>query len=324
MLMNIDNTRVTRTPGVRKLPDNLEELLGLFYRNLDEIKTLPLCSHFRTFALIESESGNIYTGTNVEGWNFLNCWCAERAAISELARHEDGHIRSIIIGSHHPHLILTPGGPCREMILDFSNEHTLIVMPSKREVLISTAWEMYPYPSPYRVRGIPFDGSRANAHLIKKAETVRSLSMIPVEAYIRSHGEYSEIIELASKNANAAIALYYGLKSATVIQCELGKAYGVSMESLEYCSSSASCKNAVANALASRSQLGRMLRMVTIDQFSNVLPPMGETRQLLADENEEISRLVKDLKILVVDYSGSGEVAEVSISDLMPYPSRIN
>jgi cytidine deaminase len=323
MQPDLNHVTITATRGVKEIPLNLAPLLGLFYTNLAELPTVPLCSQFRTYALIESESGNIYTGTNVEGWNFLNCWCAERDAISELARHEQGTIRHIIIGSHHPHLVLTPGGPCREMIHDFSTDHTLIIMPSEKEILISTAKEMYPCPSPYRVKAMPFQGATENDALKAAAVRAQQHSGLTVEKIIQTCPRYSELILLAQRYAEDAIAPYYGLKTATVIQCEKGRACGVSIESVEYCSSSPSCKTAVAQALACRAQLGNMLQMVTVDRYGTILPPSGETRQLLADYNDAILSRVKELKILAVDYFGSAQPAEMTVVDLSPYPATI-
>lgn len=322
--MDHKSIKITTTRYVPKLPENFGDLIDLFYRNLNEITTVPLCSEFRTFALIEAESGRIYTGTNIEGWNFLNCWCAERAAISDLSRYGEAGIRNIVIGSKNPDLVLTPGGPCREMILDFSGKHTLIIMPSEKEIFVSTAMEMYPYPSPYRVKAMPFTGSKVNVALIKAAEALGQRASYSLEKMSEDFPEFRSAIEVSQELVVAAITPYYGLKSATVIQCEHGDAHGVSIESLEYCSSISSCKSALANALASRSRSGRMLRMVTVDQFNTILPPVGETRQLMVDTDDIIHDQVKDLKILLFDYMGNLGAREVSVFDLMPYPSRIS
>ncbi len=86
-------------------------------------------SRYRVGACIETENGQIFSGTNVENASYGLSVCAETAAISAMISAGDKRIKNIIITSqHHDHdvSLCVPCGACRQRIVEFSTPTTRI------------------------------------------------------------------------------------------------------------------------------------------------------------------------------------------------------
>lgn len=82
-------------------------------------------SHFQVGAVIETDTGHIYSGCNVENASYPEGSCAEAGAISAMVMGGDTRIRQIyVMGKGEP--LVTPCGGCRQRIREFSDEQTLI------------------------------------------------------------------------------------------------------------------------------------------------------------------------------------------------------
>ena len=83
---------------------------------------------------LESESGNIYTGINID----LACnlgFCAEQAAIADMLKHGEMKIKRLIAVYKNGN-ILPPCGRCREFMIQVNkdNLNTLIILPDFKEI----------------------------------------------------------------------------------------------------------------------------------------------------------------------------------------------
>lgn len=83
---------------------------------------------------LESESGNIYTGINID----LACnlgFCAEQAAIADMLKHGEMKIKRLIAVYKNGN-VLPPCGRCREFMIQVNkdNLNTLIILPDFKEI----------------------------------------------------------------------------------------------------------------------------------------------------------------------------------------------
>ncbi len=92
-------------------------------------------SNFHVAAAVLMESGNIYTGVNVENASFPAGICAERNAISHAVACGEQRIKAItIVGGKHgcrTHFC-APCGICRQVMREFSH-------PSEMKILLAVS-----------------------------------------------------------------------------------------------------------------------------------------------------------------------------------------
>lgn len=91
---------------------------------------------------LESASGNIYTGINID----LSCnlgFCAEQAAIAEMLKNKETKIKQLIAVYENGN-ILPPCGRCREFMIqiDKDNQKAKIIFPEFKD---HTLDELLPY-----------------------------------------------------------------------------------------------------------------------------------------------------------------------------------
>ena len=84
-------------------------------------------SKFHVGAALRTESGKIYTGTNVENASYGLTICAERAAIFNAISEGQRRLTAIAITSSSDRPI-PPCGACRQVISEFSDPTALIIM----------------------------------------------------------------------------------------------------------------------------------------------------------------------------------------------------
>lgn len=83
-------------------------------------------SNFKVGAALESETGKIYTGCNVESADYTLTSHAEMAAIDSMISSGDRKIKSIAIAMESKGKIPVPCGLCRQKISEFSFDNTVV------------------------------------------------------------------------------------------------------------------------------------------------------------------------------------------------------
>ncbi len=88
-------------------------------------------SKFRVGAAIETKSGNIYTGCNVENASYGLTLCAERNAIgAAIAAGESDFVRVAIVTSGRK--LTSPCGACRQVLREFGPRLEVLLAGGKQ------------------------------------------------------------------------------------------------------------------------------------------------------------------------------------------------
>ncbi|TYL48900.1 cytidine deaminase [Marinomonas sp. IMCC 4694] len=82
-------------------------------------------SRFQVGAVIETRSGEVYSGCNVENAAYPEGTCAEAGAIAAMVLGGDTEIKHIYVMGKGD-LLVTPCGGCRQKIREFSSADTQI------------------------------------------------------------------------------------------------------------------------------------------------------------------------------------------------------
>lgn len=103
-------------------------------------------SDFKVGACVLFESGEIYTGCNVENASYGLSLCAERNAISTaIANGEKSKIKAVAIFSPNSSLC-SPCGACRQWIYELKSEKTQIILANENsEPVVYTIEELLPH-----------------------------------------------------------------------------------------------------------------------------------------------------------------------------------
>jgi len=101
-------------------------------------------SKFRVGAALLSESGNIYTGVNVENSSFGLTNCAERTAVFNAVSEGERKFKTIVIASDAEDFI-PPCGACRQVLMEVCGKDLDVVMSnSDNEIRILKLEELLP------------------------------------------------------------------------------------------------------------------------------------------------------------------------------------
>jgi len=85
-------------------------------------------SHFPVGAALLSESGEIFTGVNVENVSYGLTLCAERSAIARAITEGHTRFRAIAVWAEkRPHGAVTPCGACRQVLSEFMDKNAPII-----------------------------------------------------------------------------------------------------------------------------------------------------------------------------------------------------
>lgn len=101
------------------------------------IETLPNSyapySNFNVACAIETTSGKIYTGVNIENASYGLTICAERSAIANMVTHsKNAKIKNIVVISKAK-IKTPPCGACRQVISEFSCQQSTTILPFGEE-----------------------------------------------------------------------------------------------------------------------------------------------------------------------------------------------
>ena len=93
-------------------------------------------SHFRVGAALETESGEIFTGCNVENATYGLTACAERVAVWKALSEGRRQFRRIAIAADSETLT-PPCGPCRQILWEFCGDIPVILgnLQGRRETI---------------------------------------------------------------------------------------------------------------------------------------------------------------------------------------------
>lgn len=100
-------------------------------------------SKFQVGAVLEGESGKIYTGCNVENSSYGLSNCAERTAIFKAVSEGERKFRQIVITSSGGDFI-TPCGACRQVLYEFAPDLDIVLTNSKDEFKIIKLRDLLP------------------------------------------------------------------------------------------------------------------------------------------------------------------------------------
>jgi len=91
-------------------------------------------SHFKVGAALLTESGNIWTGCNVENASYGLTICAERSAVSKAISEGDKQFIAIAVVTSGQKPI-SPCGSCRQVLLEF-NKNLIVITPSSKDKVL--------------------------------------------------------------------------------------------------------------------------------------------------------------------------------------------
>lgn len=106
-------------------------------------------SNFQVGAALLSDSGEIYTGCNIENSAYTPTNCAERTAFFKAVSEGARSFRAISIaggqGEKEPETLCPPCGVCRQVMLEFcSPDFQIVLVRSREEYQIYTLDELAP------------------------------------------------------------------------------------------------------------------------------------------------------------------------------------
>ena len=89
-------------------------------------------SHIRVAAVVKSKKGKLYVGVNVENASYGLTICAERVAIFNAISTGEREFECMLIYS--PDIFPWPCGACRQVMAEFFEENTRIIVTNGKEV----------------------------------------------------------------------------------------------------------------------------------------------------------------------------------------------
>jgi cytidine deaminase len=102
-------------------------------------------SKFQVGAVIETATGKVFSGCNVENASYPEGTCAEAGAIAAMVMDGEAQIKQIYVIGKGDQLV-TPCGGCRQRIREFSSADTLIHICSPEGIRKTlTMDELLPY-----------------------------------------------------------------------------------------------------------------------------------------------------------------------------------
>ena len=100
-------------------------------------------SEFRVGAALLTDTGKIYTGSNVENRSFGATCCAERTAVFKAVSEGERSFKAIAIYSSGKSAT-APCGICRQVLSEFSEDMTVLFCGTNEEIVETTLLELLP------------------------------------------------------------------------------------------------------------------------------------------------------------------------------------
>lgn len=100
-------------------------------------------SHFKVGAALQTKSGKVYTGCNIENASFGATICAERTAIAKaISEGEKEFDKIAVVSSSNEHTY--PCGICRQVLAEFMPDGQ-VIFDNGKETLILSVNDLLPY-----------------------------------------------------------------------------------------------------------------------------------------------------------------------------------
>ena len=100
-------------------------------------------SHFHVGAAVQTGSGNIFQGCNLENSSYSASICAERVALFNAYAHGERDIEAIAIVAD-THAPCPPCGICRQVILELAGDIDVILADLTGDIRVFKASELLP------------------------------------------------------------------------------------------------------------------------------------------------------------------------------------
>lgn len=100
-------------------------------------------SNFPVGAALLGEDGRVYPGCNVENASYGLCFCAERTAIVSAVAAGQRSYRALAVVADTPGPT-SPCGSCRQFMVEFNPQMTVILCNLKGDQLVTTAGALIP------------------------------------------------------------------------------------------------------------------------------------------------------------------------------------
>jgi homotetrameric cytidine deaminase len=101
-------------------------------------------SHFRVGAAIQTSTGKIFTGCNIENSSYSLTICAERTAIFKAISEGHRKFTALAICGDYPDFI-PPCGACRQVISDLAGDIQIILV-KPGSIMVKTTHSLLPLP----------------------------------------------------------------------------------------------------------------------------------------------------------------------------------
>ena len=104
-------------------------------------------SGFFVGAALEADDGSVFTGCNIENAAYGCCICAERCAISDAVKNGKRKIKRIAVCGGKDGIIddfFPPCGECRQVIREFSDKETRLLLTDGKKLRSYTIDEILP------------------------------------------------------------------------------------------------------------------------------------------------------------------------------------
>jgi len=100
-------------------------------------------SHFPVGAALETKSGKIYTGCNVENASYGLTICAERVVLYKAISEGEQEFTALAVVADTP-TPCSPCGACRQVLCEFTKEMPVIMANLQGQILVKTVDELIP------------------------------------------------------------------------------------------------------------------------------------------------------------------------------------
>lgn len=98
-------------------------------------------SNFDVGAALRTDSGNIYTGCNIEVANYSNTLHAEEVAVAEAVKNGDTDFDTLVVTTESG---AAPCGMCRQTLSEFDDGSLRIILDDGKETYERTLRELLP------------------------------------------------------------------------------------------------------------------------------------------------------------------------------------
>jgi len=103
-------------------------------------------SRFAVACCIATDKDELFTGVNVENASYALCICAEAAAICQMVAAGHQTIKYVVIMNNN-NTLCPPCGACRQRLLEFSKDSTLVYLTDEKQILHTASMEtLLPLP----------------------------------------------------------------------------------------------------------------------------------------------------------------------------------